>query len=137
MGLTLQINFDEKWEKGYSDGGNINAYLGLSFNTIKSSHIEFSQYISLNQEKTKPLCVSFGSELSMKFIPLIDCFSLRCGINSLYIESRKSNIDLQRLNYAKKFTFGVGVKVKFLKIDMATVFGRLGIKHYLSTSFVF
>lgn len=133
MGFCLTSNFAKKWKTGHKDDGSLYGKLGLAFNIISTDETTWTCAITLEQGKKRPVIAFLGTEVWL-YDKLI---ALRGGIDNWYLENRYPGLELKKLNYARKFSLGLGVNLNMYQIDYAVLFGRFGTKHQISTSIRF
>ncbi len=98
--------------------------------------------LDFDQTKSYPLKLHFGTELS-----LYDFFMVRAGIDDIYAEKRRAEIDrLDLLKHNIKPTFGLGFKWKFgkpdtkqsaLTFDYALSIEKLGLMNFFTLGYQF
>ncbi|MEW6605842.1 MAG: hypothetical protein AB1414_00130 [bacterium] len=131
IGGCIKNNFKKKWDSGPNDEGSISSELGLAFDLLKDR--KWTCSLALKQGEERPLIASLGTEFQL----IEDLLTIRGGINNWYLENRYKELDLKKLNYARKWSLGVGIRVGRGEIDYAISSGRFETKHQLSTTIKF
>ncbi|MFH1096604.1 MAG: hypothetical protein V1749_03785 [Candidatus Desantisbacteria bacterium] len=120
MGLCIKSNFAKKWETGSKDNGSVSGELGVSFNTTskeKEDTICWLWACSLEQGKGRPIIAHLGTELQL----YEKILALRAGINNWYLENRYSQLEIEKLNYNRNVSVGLGANLNMFQIDYVLI----------------
>ncbi|NLI15092.1 MAG: hypothetical protein GX409_02275 [candidate division Zixibacteria bacterium] len=107
-----------------------NARLGVEFGMktgLASSDDSLRITMDFDQSNQLPLKINFGLQIS-----LLNTFALRCGVNSIMIETRTKNLEASDLMSSNiKYCFGAGIKLPQFEagsfsIDMGYMNTRVG-----------
>ncbi|MEW6618010.1 MAG: hypothetical protein AB1422_01445 [bacterium] len=114
LGVVFRYMTDKKWDSGHKDSGYLETEMGLAWIPISTEDIK-KWTIAMSgkrQLKNKTVKLSVGTELQYKIL------ALRCGVDNWYLGSRYG-LDRKKLNYARKVTLGIGLKIKKFNFDYA------------------
>lgn len=129
-----------------SDESPFNVCAGINYKQKMSKDNDIGFMLDFDQTKSHPLKLHFGMELS-----LYDFFMVRAGLDDIYAERMKADIDyLDLLKYNVKPTFGLGFKWKLRKssaspdaersaltFDYALSIEKLGLRNFFTLGYRF